>query len=135
MGLIGVMTHRGRLLTRAATGPRVEGTAQYATVEGPWFRCRLFPDETPEGQGARGGRRVLVKGPHVVCAPRDLDGDAINPGEITPACMVELDLGLLGRQVWQVQSDPQPIQPKKRVMAYYFAVRRTETAGSDSNGF
>jgi hypothetical protein len=140
MSLRSVLTHQARLIEPAATGARVEGTPLFAALEGPWFRCRLFPDETPETEGARQGRRVIVKGPHIVCGVVDVDGNPIEPGDITPARQIEVDAGILGRQLWTVKSDPQPLQNRTRLLAFYFTVQRTETAGAagddgDDGGF
>lgn len=141
MSLTSVLTHRAQLLERVEQGARVEGTPLFSTVEGPWFKCRLFPDETPESEsGARSGRRVIVKGPHIVCGVRDVNGAPINPGDITPASQIRVDAGELGVQLWTVKSDPQPLQNRTRLLAYYFTIQRTETAGAatddgDDGGF
>lgn len=138
MSLTSVMIHRARVLERVPTGAKVEGTQQYGTVEGPWFKCRLFPDETPESDsGARGGRRVIVKGPHVVCGIRDVTGQPIVPGDITPAVQLEIQAGELGTQLWQVKTDAQPLQNRTRLLAFYFSVQRVEGAGAaaDAGGY
>jgi hypothetical protein len=132
VGLNTIMTHKARLLTREATGQVVEGTKTYSTTEGAWFRCRLFPDETAEQEGQRGGRRMLMKGPHVVVGVKDSAGNPILPGDITPAKLMEIDAKVLGVQTWQVSSDPQPLLTKTRLLGYYFAVKRAETAGAAS---
>lgn len=135
MGFQTVLTHRARVLQKVKAGARVEGTAVYGTVEGSWLRCRLFPDETSETDGYRGGRRVLMKTPHVIVGVKDVNGDPIAPGDISPSVRLEIDLGQLGKQVWQVSSDPQPLLTRTKLLGFYFGVRRVETAGAEAGGF
>lgn len=138
MGFQTVLIHRARTLERVATGATVEGTREHATIEGPWMKVRLFPEETPEtDSGARGGRRVLMKVPHVIVGIRDLEGNPVVPGDISPKLRVEVDAGALGQQVWQVTSDPQPLLTRTKLIGFYFSVRRVETAGSsrDAGGY
>lgn len=123
------MTHRGRLISRADTGQRVEGTKVFSEVVGEWFKCRVFPDETQETEGVRGGRRMLMKTPHVVVGVKDLTGAAIDVGAIGPDKLIELNAGPLGDAVWQVTSSPQPLLTRTKLLGYYFGVRRVETAG------
>lgn len=130
MSLQSVLTHRARLIARERTGAQAEGTRQYGETLGPWFRCRLFPEEGSETDGVRSGRRTLAKGPHVVVGPRDLTGAAIGVDEIAPDKFMEIDGGVLGVQRWQITSAAQAIVPKKKVLAFYFTVRRVEVAGA-----
>ena len=106
----------------------VEGTRLADAVEGPWFKCRLFPEETPEGEGARGGRRMLSKMPHVIVGVKDLNHDPIQVGDITTGKMIEVDAGVIGRARWQITSDPQPLVPKRKPLGYWFTVRKVEVA-------
>jgi hypothetical protein len=130
VSLNAVLIDRGRLISKAATGQSVEGTKQYGEVESEWFRCRLFPDETTPADGARGGRRILTKGPHVVVGLRDVAADLIENGEITTGKLVELNVYELGpmSQRWQIGSDPQPLRRRKKNLGWYFVVQRVETA-------
>ena len=125
-----VLIHRGRVVRKVATGARVEGTREYGTVYGPWFRCRVFPEESQEGEGVRGGRKQLMKTPHVIVGIKDLQGDPVAVGEITPAVQLEIDAGPLGTSVWQVGSDPQPLLAPTKPIGFYFGVRRVEVAGA-----
>lgn len=128
MSLSAVLIHRGRLVSTSGTGKVVEGTRLRGGDEfSEWFKCRLFPEETAEQP--RGGRRVLVKGPHVVVGPKDFAKARIEPGEITPGKVIEIDAKVLGSQRWTISGDPQVLQPRgNRVLGYYFTVRRLEVA-------
>ncbi len=129
------MVDRARVIERVATGARVEGTAQYESVQGPLFRCRLFPNETPEtDSGVRAGRRVLVDGPHVIVGITDVNGDRIAVGDIGPNVQLEIATLNMGTDVWQVSAQPQPLLTKKKVLGYYFPVRRVSVAGATANG-
>ena len=126
MSFTAVLVDQARVKGRVPTGRVVEGTPIHGEVTGPWFKARIFPDEYAEGSGQGAGRRVLVKGPHVICGMDDLEGGKIDLGTITPEKRLEIVSADVGNGEWTVTSYPQLLRKRAGVIGFYFTVRRLE---------
>lgn len=123
MALGAVLVDRARAIVRAPTGVRVEGTRQYGTVEGAWFRARLTLPPQPETQEPAGGRRRVEKRPTMLYAKLDENGE---PVLLNVEMIVEIDSRELGRAFYQLDVDPEPLRKKRTVLGWEVALRRVE---------
>lgn len=123
MGLNAVLVDRARVVTKASTGKRVEGTTRVATVHGAWFRARLFLEGAPEAAPSARRRQHTTASPQLMFAIRDSNGD---PVLVTADLQLEIESAQLGHKVWQVTGDPQPIRKKRTVIGFLGDVRRLD---------
>jgi hypothetical protein len=126
MALNSALVDRARIVSRApvASGRKVEGTTVYEKVEGPWFKARLFPEMSAAQLGVENRRRIIPDTPTMLAALLDVNGD---PVVITSEARIEVDSKELGNEVWDVSGEPQPLRKKRRVIGWYFGVRRVYT--------
>lgn len=123
MGLGAALVDRARPLTKEPIATRVEGTTQMTTVAGSWFKARLFLTAGREDSGAQGSYVRAVQGPQLMYALRDSEGEPI---VLNFDDKVEVDSPQLGRAVWRVVNQPEPIRKKRSLIGGLANLERVE---------
>lgn len=106
-------------MTKGSTGVKVEGSTRLAPLHGAWFRARLFPAGAP--QTFDNGRPRVASAPQLLLGIRDSSGELI---EVHASLQVEVDSKDLGRALWQVTADPEPLRKRRRVIGYLAQIER-----------
>jgi hypothetical protein len=108
------MVDRARVVSKASTGTRVEGTTKVVPTTGPWFRARLtLPDEDEDVEAGRSRVRTVTR-PELLYDLTDASGEAV---DLTTEHRLEVDSAQLGRNVWEV-SATKPIRKRRRVIGH-----------------
>jgi hypothetical protein len=115
------LVDRARPLREQPTADKVEGTTQFATVPGEWFRCRLDVTTQPESPDPSGGRRRVEARPSLLYEWHDAAG---LPVALTTEDRVEVASPELGTAVWLLEGDPRPLRKKRRVIGFEATLRR-----------
>lgn len=123
MSLNAVLVDRARVVSKASTGKRVEGTTRVATVHGAWFRARLFLEGAPESPPTARLRQRTTASPQLMFALRDERGENV---KVTADVQLEVESAELGHEVWRVTGDPQPIRKKRSLIGYLGTVRHLD---------
>jgi hypothetical protein len=105
------------------TDERVEGTTLFETYHYPWFRCRLTLQASPESADAQGGRKRVAHPAQMMCGVKDKDGNVLT---ISAADRLEVNSKQLGRALYEVTSDGEPIRKKRKVIGWIATVTRVE---------
>ena len=121
MALGSALVDRARLLRQEPTGVKVEGSTQFGTVAGAWFRCRLNVTGQPESPDPAGARRRVESRPSMLYALKDADG---LPVGLTTESRVEVASRELGTAVWQPEGDPTPLRRRRSLVGYEVNLRR-----------
>lgn len=114
-----VLVDRARVLELQAASPvKVEGSTQFATVRGSWFKCRLFlpganQDITPATEAK--GRVRVINNAQLMFGKRDLDGE---PLDVRFDMKLEVRSDQFGTLVYRVMDDPEKIRKKRSVLGY-----------------
>lgn len=127
MGLTGVLVDRARLVERVPAGRKVEGSTIYSQVSGEWFKARLTLEQATEVTGTAGGRQVSST-PLLLLGIKDVAGDPIL---ITNEDRVEVDSKELGRDLWDITADPEPLRKKRRLIGWQAPLRRVMVHEAD----
>lgn len=128
MGLASALVDQARVVERTAAGRRVEGRTLYGTQTGPWFACRLTLPVSPEQADAAAGIKVVVRAPELMYDVVDADGGDVR---LTNQTRVEVDSVELGRTLWEVVADPEPLRKKTSVIGFQVSLRRLEAHPAD----
>ncbi len=115
MGLNVALVDRGRRLVDTPMPSRVEGTTRFETVRMPWFKCRLTLQAAPEADDAQGGRRRVPRPATLLMGRRDVDGNEL---AMAPTDKVEVVSKALGRYVFEVTGDPEPIRKRRKLLGW-----------------
>ena len=132
MGLGTALVDRARVVKKEAAGARVGGRTTLAPVSGQWFKARLFlpsAGAAPDSLDTQGGRRKMIKQPTLLFALRDVDREAV---QVSAEFRLDVDSPELGRAVWEVRGDPEPLRKKRRVIGYYATLKRTDEPVRDT---
>lgn len=105
------------------TGERVEGTTIFETLREPWFRCRITVSPSPEGNDAQAGRMRTPKPAQMMCALHDQDGNLL---DIRSADRLEVISNQLGRAVFELTTDGEPIRKKRKMLGWMASITRVE---------
>lgn len=122
MGLGTALVDKARVRRNAVSGPRVEGTTQYAPTFSEWFRCRLMLDSGNESNAAADAHRTTRQA-KLMYALRDVTGE---PFEVRATDIIEVDSGELGEMTFEVTSLPKPIRKKRRVIGWTVPVAKAD---------
>lgn len=132
MALGAVLVDRARLLELQAASPvKIEGTTQFATVRGNWFKARLFqpagpqdstPGDAPLMRGIGKGRIRSLDDSQLLLGIRDLQGELI---EIHFDMKVEVRSVQLGNGIYRVMNEPERIRKKRKVIGYLAAIEKS----------
>jgi hypothetical protein len=102
---------------------RVEGTTQFADLNYPWFKCRFTYNPAPDSDDAQAGRRRVPRTGTIMCGLRDRDGNTL---AINASDRLEVNSKELGRAVFEITSDGEPIRKKRRMLGWMANVTRVE---------
>jgi hypothetical protein len=102
---------------------RVEGTTQFETLHDPWFKCRFVYNVAPESDDTQGGRRRVPRTGTIMCGLRDQDGNTL---AINGSDRLEVNSRELGRAIFEITSDGEPIRKKKKMLGWMATVTRVE---------
>ena len=123
MGLNTALVDRARLVTAEASTERVEGTTQFASVHGEWFRCRLTIPAAQEGPDEPRGYRRALSYPALLYGVVDSAGE---PVVLRFNQEVEVESPRQGSTfVWKVNGDPMPITKKRRLIGWQAGLERS----------
>lgn len=123
MAFTGCLVDRARRVVRAPTPIRVEGTTQFETLHYPWFKCRFTYNPAPDANDTQGGLRRVPRNGQIMCGLRDADGNDL---QINASDRLEIDSRQLGRAVFEITSDGEPIRKKRRMLGWVTTVVRVE---------
>jgi len=123
MAFRGALVDRARLVVRVPLPYKVEGTTRFEDLPGAWFRCRFTYNSAPDSDDAQGGRRRTPRTGQIICGVRDMDRQ---PLAIRSSDRLELDSKQLGRAMFEITSDPEPIRKKRKMLGWMANVTRVE---------
>lgn len=123
MALTGALVDQARRVVNTPTPNRVEGTTRFETLHEPWFKCRFTYNAAPDADDAQGGRRRTPRTGTIMCGRKDKDGNAL---ELNSSDRLEVNSKQLGRAVFELTSDGEPIRKKRRLLGWTANVTRVE---------
>lgn len=123
MSLNSALVDRARRLVDTPTPQRVEGTTQFTTLHLPWFKCRLTLAPAPESDDPQAARRRVPRPATLLVGLKDVDG---NLTEINADDRLEIDSKQLGRAVYQLTGDGEPIRKKRKLIGWAATAVRVE---------
>lgn len=121
MALGSALVDRARRIVKEPATSRVEGTTIFEDVPGPWFRCRLFLTGDPESDDDQRSRRRTPRRPTLLVGRRDTEGNVI---ELRADERLEVNSPQLGRAVWHIDGEPEPLRRRRSVIGWQVAVSR-----------
>ena len=119
MALASVLVDRARVIElQAASTRKVEGSTQFASIKGPWFKARLFlpgsdQDQTPTGDAK--GRIRTIQAAQLMFGKKDLDGGLL---AVHFDAKVEVKSDQFGTLVYRVMNEPEKIRKRRTVIGY-----------------
>lgn len=122
MALGAVLVDRARRLRTEPAPVKVEGSTSFVEIHSPWFKARLTLPANPETVDPGGHMRTPLR-PSLLFGVKDTTGDAV---EIAAADRIEVDSPQLGKAIWEVSGEPEPLRKKRRVLGYQVALTRVE---------
>ena len=123
MAVGSVLVDRARPLYREQSAAKVEGTSQQPFVSGEWFKARLTIPQSTEVQEPGAGRRRVEVRPTLMFAKRDVTGE---PVKLTVEDRIEVDSKQLGRAVYLLDGDPEPVRKRRTINHYEVTIRRID---------
>lgn len=123
MSLQSALVDRARRVVDTPTGVRVEGTTQFETYYQPWFKCRLTLNASPESDDTQQGRKRVARPAQMMCGMKDKDGNLL---VINASDRLEVDSKELGRAVYEITSDGEPIRKKRKMLGWMATLTRVE---------
>ena len=121
MGINVALVDRARIVSSEAIGKKVEGTVIFDEASGDWFKCRLTLAAAPETQPpsykgeTSASTHATARAAEIMYALRDSGGEAV---VLTAADRLEVDSVALGRALYEVQGDPEPIRKKRALLGW-----------------
>lgn len=136
MALTAALKDRARGIMSVPSTHKVEGkTVMAPDIRGPWFKARLGTMSSRESADG-GGTWRTVKTPTLMFGIKDLEGGSLideDGGALLKAKdRVEVDSPQLGRAVYELTGDPEPMRKKARLLGFeapLVRVDREEFAG------
>lgn len=101
----------------------MEGTTRFETVRHAWFRCRITENPAPDANDAQGGQRRVARTAQLLCGIKDVDGGAL---VVKASDRLEVYSKQLGRHVYEVTSDGEPLRKKRRVIGWSATLVRVQ---------
>lgn len=123
MSLNSALVDRARRLVDTPTPVKVEGTTQFQTLTYPWFKVRLTLSPAPESDDPQAARRRVPRPATLLVGRKDADG---NPTVINADDRLEVDSKQLGRAIYQVTGDGEPIRKKRKQIGWTATLVRVE---------
>jgi hypothetical protein len=128
VGINTALVDRARRVANVPTGQRVEGTTIFETYHYPWFRCRLTLNPSQETSDQHGGRMRVRQAATMMCGVKDKDGGVLT---IASDDRLEVDSKELGRGLYEITSDGEPIRKKKKVIGWQATLTRVDEHAFD----
>lgn len=121
MALGSALVDRARTVRHRKVNTRVQGTRQYTTDRGTWFRCRIT---IPKGEETHeDGRHKRRSQPTMIIAKRDVRGEFI---DVNAWDEIEVDSREFGTVTYQVAGDLEPLRKRRTVIGWSCAITKTE---------
>jgi hypothetical protein len=121
VALRSALVDRARRVVPTPLPEKVEGTTIFETLRYPWFRCRVTLNAAPDSNDAQGGRRRTPRTAEIMCGVRDQDRNRLT---IRSADRLEVYSKQLGRGVFEITSDGEPIRKKRKVIGWTATIVR-----------
>lgn len=122
MALGRALVDQARPLTKAQSAVKIRGESRFETLRGQWFRCRLtLPG--PQESAPQYSRRRVVLVPSLLYGVKDADGELLRLGI---EMRLEVNSRELGRTIWDVVSEPEPLRKRRRVIGWQASLRRVK---------
>jgi hypothetical protein len=120
-----VCVDRARIVRLEPSVERVEGRTTFEPIPESWFRCRLTINEStrtsmPRSQSALDFRARLMMG-GLMTTLVDLDG---NPLTFRSDVRLDVSSQQLGRAIWRIEEEPQPIRRRRNLLGYTLTMER-----------
>lgn len=131
MAYASALVDRARIHRKSPAPVKVEGRTLFAEVRSAWFRVRLEADADSQSSQPESDVPRTVRTAKLMVAPRDAEGRAV---DLRFTDRVEVHSPQLGRAMWEVTQEPNPIRRKRRVIGWEVAVRRVEEQEFDPSG-
>lgn len=116
-----VCVDRGRILRKEPSAVRVEGSTTFTPVPEQWFRCRLFLTATTDIPDPQQSHWLSTSAPQVIAVTRDLDSEVL---AFRSDQRIEIASRELGRAVWRMTGEPEPLRKRHRVIGWLLLVSR-----------
>jgi hypothetical protein len=123
VSLNAALVDRARRLVDTPTPVKVEGTTQFQTLTYAWFRCRLTYNPAPESPDQQGGRVRVPRTANLLIGLRDTDGNLV---QVNADDRLEVNSKQLGRAIFELTSDGQPIRKKRKLIGWQATATRVE---------
>jgi hypothetical protein len=117
------LVDRARRLIDTPTPVRVEGTTQFQTLHSPWFKVRLTLEAAPESDDPQAAHRRVPRPATLLVGLKDVDHNLV---EINADDKLEVDSKQLGRAIYQITGDGQPIRKKRKLIGWQATLTRVE---------
>jgi hypothetical protein len=127
VSLNNALVDRARVLGKAASSQRVEGTTLYVETRSPWFRARLELGQGTGGRKAATQAKESTRNPSMMVSVKDEVGMAVL---INNQDRLEVNSKELGRTVFDVVGDPEPIRKKRKVIGWTVLMTRVDVHGT-----
>jgi hypothetical protein len=121
MALAHVCVDRGRVVVKEPSATRVEGSTSFVAVPEQWFKCRLFLTSTTDVPDPQQSHWLSTSAPQVLAVTRDYDG---SPLMFRSDQTIEINSRQLGRHVWRMTGEPEPLRKRRRIIGWLLLVSR-----------
>jgi hypothetical protein len=125
VSLNAVLVDRASVVTRQATGVRVEGRTIRADVEAPQFKCRLEVNVAQDTPDPATGVPVVTRTTSLLYGLHDIEGNPVVLNAADRVRVVSRSMGM--DELWDVAGDPQPIRKRRRLLGWQVDLRHVET--------
>jgi hypothetical protein len=123
VSLNNALVDQARVLGKAESSQRVEGTTLYVETRSPWFRARLDLGQGAGSRKAATQAKQSTRSPSIMVSVKNSIGE---PVLINNQDRLEVNSKELGRSVFDVVGDPEPIRKKRRVIGWTVLVSRVD---------
>lgn len=121
MSIRAVCVDYGRIVRLEEALRRVEGRTTFVPVTEQWFKCRLFLNMAPDQKDQFRAHETAVPAPQVLTPLTDLSGNRM---VFTGDVRMDISSAELGRAIWRVNAEPQPLRKRRRVIGWLVTVER-----------
>lgn len=121
MALGRALVDQARPITQGRSAVKLRGESQFEALHGQWFRCRLTLPAAPESVDPGSFRRRVVIVPTLLYGMKDADHELV---VVTVEMRLEVDSLELGRSMWDVVSEPEPLRKRRRVIGWQTTLQR-----------
>jgi hypothetical protein len=116
-----VCVDRARIIRKEPSAVRVEGSTSFTNVGEQWFRARLFLTSTTDVPDPEASHWLSQSAPQVLAVTHDFDHNKL---EFRSDLHIEIRSRQLGKAVWRMSGEPEPLRRKHRVIGWLLLVSR-----------